>query len=393
MPEPNGRPFPVSLIGSGFLARGLSHLLAKHDDFELSKVLTRRPADGTTNYGLSVDNNQITNSIDEVIDSSALVIECSGDAVHATAVLSRVMDAGLPVVTMDAELHVTTGSWLAKKGFITEAEGDQPGSIAALREDALNMGFTPVVYGNVKGFLNHTPTREDMLYWSERNGISLMQVTSFTDGTKVHAEQVLVANGFGAQIAQDGLLGYACDTLEEGGVMLAEKAAEQGVSLSDYILPKSAPPGVFVVGTHDEIQAPYLRYYKLGEGPYYVLVRPYHLCHFEVIKTIRRVLDGRGVLLNNSTHPTVGLAAIAKKAFDPGDIIPAGIGSFDVRGSAVKIHDNVSHVPIGLVQNAVVKQAIEPGEMITFDHVDLPDTLALQAWYDIRDGVLHAALG
>ena len=40
------------------------------------------------------------------------------------------------------------------------------------------MGFFPLVYGNIKGFLNYNPTMEDMKFWSKKNGISLNQVTS-----------------------------------------------------------------------------------------------------------------------------------------------------------------------------------------------------------------------
>ncbi|PIU23053.1 MAG: NAD(P)-dependent oxidoreductase, partial [Chloroflexi bacterium CG08_land_8_20_14_0_20_45_12] len=80
---------------------------------------------------------------------------CSGDPVYATKVLSEVIVAGIPVITMDSELQITTGSWLSKKGLITEAEGDQPGSIAVLYKDVLAMGFEPLVLGNIKGFLNH----------------------------------------------------------------------------------------------------------------------------------------------------------------------------------------------------------------------------------------------
>ena len=68
------------------------------------------------------------------------------------------------------------------------------------------MGFHPVVYGNIKGFLNKNPKKEEMEYWSKRNGISLGMTTSFTDGTKVHIEQALVANGLGADILDRDLL-------------------------------------------------------------------------------------------------------------------------------------------------------------------------------------------
>jgi len=86
---------------------------------------------------------------------------------------------------MDSKLQITSGSWLAKKGLITEAEGGQPGSIAALYKEVLSMGFEPLVLGNINGFLNHNPTEEGMVYWESSQGISLEQVTSFTDGTKI----------------------------------------------------------------------------------------------------------------------------------------------------------------------------------------------------------------
>ena len=45
----------------------------------------------------------------------------------------------------------------------------------------------------MKGFLNHHPTPGEMRYWAKRQGISLRQVTSFTDGTKIQIEQAFVA--------------------------------------------------------------------------------------------------------------------------------------------------------------------------------------------------------
>jgi predicted homoserine dehydrogenase-like protein len=37
-----------------------------------------------------------------------------------------------------------------------------------------------------------------------------------------------------------------------------------------------------------------------------------------------------------------------------------------------------NHVPIGMLQNATVRRRIAPGQTISFDDVDLPDTLALK---------------
>lgn len=345
----------------------------------VSKVLTRRNLDGIN--GFPLNKTHLTNSINELIETSDIVVECSGDPIHATEVLSAVMDNNIPVVTMNSELQVTSGSWLAKKGLITEAEGDQPGSIAALYKDVVAMGFKPVVLGNIKGFLNQNPTKKEMEYYSSKQGISLEQVTAFTDGTKIQIEQTLVANGLNAGILKQGLTGTECDDYRDGALELAKIASNSGgVVISDYVLSPKSPAGVFITATHNNEQSPFLKYYKLGDGPYYTLTRPFHLCHLEIAKTIRQVLRGEGVLLNNSKDPKISVATIAKRRLVPGEIIKRGIGSFEVRGEAIKIADNPHHVPIGLVFDVVLKRYVEPGQIISFDDIEIPESQALVAW-------------
>ncbi len=373
-------PIRIGLIGSGFVSSGLVMLLHQFAEYQVTRVLTRRDPLSAQDYPRT---DLLTNNVNELIDHADLVVECSGDVVYATAVLEQVLDAGLPVVTMDAELHVTTGSYLLTRGFITEAEGDQPGSLAALKEECLLMGIQPLVYGNVKWFLDHNPSPEDMDYWSKKLGISLTQVTSFTDGTKVQIEQALAANGLGADILQDGLSGLVSEMLEDGANMLAARADALGRPVSDFIRARKSPPGVFITGRHDEEQSPYLKYYKLGEGPYYTIVRPYHLCHLEIPKTIKRVVQDGSALLTNSKRPRISVESIAKRTFKPGEVIERAIGSFDIRGEAIKIAGKPDHVPIGLLSQAVVKEPIEPGQHITFADVDLPDSVALRGWREI----------
>lgn len=368
----------VGVIGTGYIARGFTYALRSDESLRVSRVLTRRNPEQIKD--LAVEKRQITSSPQELIDNSDIIVECSGDPVYVTAVISEAMDAGLKVVTMDSELQITSGSWLAKKGLITETEGDQPGSIAALHKEVLAMGFEPLVLGNIKGFLNHTPTKNEMKYWANRQGISLDQVTSFTDGTKIQIEQTLVANGLGATIAQQGMVGIECVDYQDGAKRLAERADAVGVKISDYVLSPKSPAGVFITAKHEAEQAPYLRYYKLGEGPYYVLTRPFHLCHLEISKTIRQVLRGEGVLLNNGENPQTSVATIAKRKLLPGEIIKRGTGSFVVRGEAIKIADNPQHVPVGLVFDVVLKRYVEPGQIITFDDIEIPESQALVAW-------------
>lgn len=375
----------IGIVGTGFIAKGLVTALEKRQDLVVSKVLTR------TNIGERTDfprQDLLTNSIDELIGNCDLIVECSGDVIHATEVIDKMMAVSLPVVTMDSELQVTTGSYFARRGFITEAEGDQPGCLAALKENVIQMGFKPLVYGNIKGFLNHSPAKDEMDFWAKKQNISLDKVVSFTDGTKVQFEQALVANGLGAGIAVPGLLGIVSEDVHTGANALAERAKILGYPISDYILSPKSPPGIFIVAEHDERQKIYLRNYKLGEGPYYVLLQNVHLCHLEIAKTIRRVLNGGGILLNNTKSPAISVAAIAKRPLEPGDIITRGIGSFDVRGIAVRIADNRGHIPIGLLENAVVTRHIKPEQQVSFDDVEIPESLALHAWRDIEQNLL-----
>lgn len=383
-----GRETRIGLIGTGYISRGLYKLLKGFPHLTVTSVLTRREVNRITQNEYPRPD-LLTNSVNQVIENSDLIVECSGDVLHATDVIDCVMQARLPVVTMDAELHVTTGSYFVDKGYITEAEGDQPGSQAAEKEVAELMGFKPLVYGNVKGFLNRNPTKDDMIFWADKQSVTLDQVTSWTDGTKLQVEQTLVANGLGATIAQTGMVGPANIDLREAADILGERAAEIGQPISDYLLSGEAPPGVFIVATHEDNQQESLTMYKMGNGPYYLLVRPYHLAFFEIPKTISRVLEGKPPLLTNSSKPTVGVAAVAKRSVPAGTEIERGIGSFDVRGEAVKIIENPDHVPIGLLSGAVVKNEIEPGQVLTFADIDLPDSLAVKAWFEIRNKAIE----
>ena len=173
------------------------------------------------------------------------------------------------------------------------------------------------------------------------------------------------------------------DDMLHGGTILAEEAKKLGCAVSDYVLSPKLPAGVFLIVEHDEEQMDSLRYYKLGEGPYYVLERTYHLCHLEIIKTIKRVLSGGGVLLNNSSAPRYSVAAVAKHTLTVGEKIQKGIGSFDVRGIAITIEDDLSHVPIGLLANVTLRREIKEGERIRFDDIDIPESLALNVWKKI----------
>ncbi len=375
------RKINVGVIGTGFVARHFTWELERRPAYHLAKVLTRRPLDRCPDFPRP---DALTHSLDALIEASDVVFECTGDAFHAARTIGPALDAGKPVVTLNAEFHVTIGSHFVERGLLSEAEGDQPGCLAALNEDALASGFTPLVYGNMKAFLNRNPTREEMRYWAERQGYSIDMVTSFTDGTKVQIEQCLVANGLGAAIAKEDLIGLETGDLRLAAAELGAVADRLGQPISDYILDRGLQHGVFIIARHDQRQTTALRNFKLGDGPHYVLIKDYCLVHLEVFKTIERLLRQGRPLLNNRATPRISVASIAKRRLEPGEVIERGYGSFELRGSCVNIADRPGHVPICLASGLHVRRRIEPGQLLTMDDVELPETEALAAWLAIE---------
>lgn len=381
-----GEPTPIAIAGTGFVARHLALELAHRPDWRLTAVLTRRPRGSVAGF----PEELLVDSIDAAIERAPILVECTGDVLRGTELVERALAAGRAVVTYAAELHVTTGSALVGRGLLTEAEGDQPGSLAALAEEARTMGFEPLVYGNLKGFLDRDPSPDSMRYWAERQGLSLPMVTAFTDGTKVQVEQCLVGNGLGADIAREELLGPAEEDLGRGARRLAEEAERLGRPITDYLLGRGFPHGVFLVARHREAQRAALRYLKMGDGPFYTLVKPHVLVHLEAFKTLERIRSGKGPLLDNSPCPRLSVAAVAKRRLEPGTRIANGIGSFELRGICVRIADRPDHLPIGLARDLVLRRRVEPGQVLSLDDVELPPSRALELWDEIRARVLAA---
>lgn len=382
----------VGIVGTGFVARHFALELWRRRNWDtaprLAGYLTRRdPAgcDGLPNA------EKVTTSVEQLLSSSDLIFECSGDPYWATEIVAQAMAAGKPVMTLNPEFHVTTGSYFASQGYLTEADGDQPGCLASLREEALAMGFVPLVYGNMKGFLNHTPSPADMAYWGAKQGISETMVTSFTDGTKLQIEQVLVGNAFDADIEVEGMSGPEG---QEGLAPLAEELALlaecHGRPITDYVLSRNLPHGVFITATHDQAQAAALAYIKLGEGPHYSLMRNNIFVHLEPFKTIERMQRSATPLLANSQNPHLSVAAVAKRDLVADEFISQGCGSYDMRGVAVRIADRPGHLPIGLAKNLHLKRRVEAGAIIQLDDVELAPHRAIELWQDIEKRSLNA---
>jgi predicted homoserine dehydrogenase-like protein len=376
----------VGIAGTGFVATRFVAAFDGRQGLRVTGVLTRRDPAGVRGFSRP---ELLTDAPGRLVECADVVLECSGDAVRAAAVVEVALAAGRPVVTMNPEFHVTAGSYFVGRGLVSECEGDQPGALAGLHAFAAEMGFRPLAYCNIKGFLNHDPTPDEMARWACRQRISLPMVTASTDGTKLQVEQALVANFLGADIARPGLLGPEDADFRRAGAGLAEVARRLGRPIADYVLCPGGPHGVFLVAEHevagrDPDQAAALEYFKLGPGPFYTILRPNIFVHLELPRAIRRIVERGEALMDNSASPTVTVVPLAKRALVAGTYVERGIGSFDFRGVCVRIADRPGSLPIGLLQRAVLRRAVEPGELLAFDDVEIEDSLAARAWLEVE---------
>lgn len=372
-----GHAIRVGLAGSGYISAGLLQVLSRYDDVAVTAVLTGRHTSRDHEYPRP---ELLVRNVDELTARCDLVVECSGGVTRAMNVVGAAFAAGMPVVTVNAEFQVTVGHLFAPHGVLTEAEGDQPGALASLHEEIALMGFQPVVYGNVKTFLQHNPTVEDMRHQASLHGISQQQVTSFTDGTKLHVELALVANGLDAGLAPDGVLGVRSPRFEDCAAELAAAGARGPIS--DFCMPTDTDAHIFIVATHPDPVSGELAHYKLGPGPYYRFTRNRHLGHFEVPRTIKRVVETGRPLINNGTAPVTKVVAVAKKPVAAGTGIASAVGSTLFRGVAVRTTDHADLLPIGLMESCTVVRDIASGAYVTAEDVQMGDALAarLSAW-------------
>ena len=106
---------------------------------------------------------------------------------------------------------------------------------------------------------------------------------------------------------------------------------ERHVPVVDYVLGGEPEGGVFLVGYCDHpYQRQMLQYYKMGDGPFYTIVRPMHLCHVEAMRCVFEALAG--VSLMEPVHGfRTNVFARAKRSLRADEVLD-GLGGYDVYG-------------------------------------------------------------
>jgi predicted homoserine dehydrogenase-like protein len=142
----------------------------------------------------------------------------------------------------------------------------------------------------------------------------------------------------------------------------------------DYVLGAEPSPGVFVLGYNDHpIKQQYLQYLKMGDGPFYVFYRPYHLCHLEVPLTVARAVLFQDATIAPLGAPVCDVITAAKKDLKAGELLD-GIGGFNTYGTIDNTEFVVSEkcLPMGLSEGCRLKRDISRDQVITYDDVEIP---------------------
>jgi predicted homoserine dehydrogenase-like protein len=295
---------------------------------------------------------------------------------------------GQQLAMMNVETDITVGplvnAYAKQKGVLyAMAAGDEPAACKELYDFAVSCGFNVVAAGKGKNnpLDRHAkPTDEKWMKEAARRGLNPNMLIEFVDGSKTMIEMACVSNATGlipdvrgmhGPITHREILNKTFALQKDGGILSRAGVVDYGIG--------GVHPGVFMIITTDH---PRLRqalvYRDMGNGPYYTLFRPYHLCSIEVPLTCAMLDIRRKSNMAPLDRLVAEVFAVAKKELQPGDNLD-GIGgsSFYSSIDLYSVAQAERLLPVGLAKHAVVQRKIPVDQPITLDDVTLhrPSTI------------------
>jgi predicted homoserine dehydrogenase-like protein len=397
-----GKPIRVGILGSGFMAQGLSNTIVNDvPGMRLAAIYGRKPERAVKIFEYTgLKGTPVINSADKFEDSLRagkptvtedamllarsphidVLVDTTGSVETGARIVLEAFKHGKDVVLMNAEIDATIGpilqTYAAKHNVILSAcEGDEPGLQVNLFRWAKGIGLTPRVMGNIKGLQDPYRNPTTQKGFAEKWGQNPAMVTSFADGSKISFEQAIVANATGFVVLNRGMsrgAEYRDDIMKIGSRYDIDQLRELG-GIIDYVVGTPLTK-VYCLAEHpDPKQQHYLNLYKMGEGPLYSLFIPYHLVHFEVPNAIARVALFRDNVAKPLGGPVVEVCACAKRDLKAGEILD-DYGMYMTYGEAVNAAEMSAgrYLPEGLVEGCRLTRDIAKDAVITYDDVVLP---------------------
>jgi predicted homoserine dehydrogenase-like protein len=295
---------------------------------------------------------------------------------------------GQDLAMMNVETDITVGpilNWYARqKGVVYAlAAGDEPAACKELYDLSVSMGFQVVAAGKGKNNpLDRHSTPADPLVQREaaRRGLSPNMLIEFVDGSKTMIEMAAVSNATGLVPDVRGMHGPETDRdhlaetfrlVEDGGILTRAGVVDYGIG--------RVAPGVFVIVRTDHPrlrEAMVLR--DMGQGPYYTLFRPFHLCSIEVPLTCAMLAIRKQSNMAPLDRLVSEVFAVAKRDLAPGDTLDAIGGT--TYYSLIDTYDAARAeglLPIGLAKGARVVRPVAIDTPITGSDVEIQPSTVL----------------
>ena len=400
-----GRPVRIGLIGSGEMGTDIVTRAAMMDGVEVAAISElnvpnahRAVAIARREDGHSVDarsvhaldaaieggRTAITDDADLILESGLIdvVIDATGIPAVGAEIGLRAMERGKHLVMMNVEADVTIGAYLRAEAerlgvVYSLGAGDEPSSCMELIEFASAMGHKVVCAGKGKNNpLDFDATPDAYRAEAERRHMNPRLLVEFVDGSKTAVEMAAIGNATGLVPDVDGMHGPAAGPKELAKVLVPERDGGilSGIGRVDYSIGAGVSPGVFCIveAEHPRVHER-MRDLKMGEGPYYAFIRPYHLTSLEVPLTCARaVLHGTADMVP-LPRPVVEVCALAKRDLRPGETLDQ-IGEYGYRAWAMEVGRAraAEALPAGMLTGAKVTAPIRKGELITAANAALP---------------------
>lgn len=364
----------VAVVGIGAMGRGIVQVIQKSCDMEIVAISDINPLALENAKSLLPRGALVTTNPVEVLNKKPdILVEATPTIIEAALLIKRAVSEKIHVVLMNAEVDQVFGRLLAKEAktngvILTSDAGDQPGVLARQIEEIKSMNIEIVMASNNKGFLNKYANPKTLIEEAAKRRLSPMQCTAYTDGTKLSIEMALVANAYGLGLLKTGMAGprvqYVHEALEAFDL---DKCRERG-GVVDYVLGAKPGASVFLIGYSENPEDHfYMNYYKMGKGPYYLFLRPYHLCHFETPYAIQRIIKhNEPILVQQKKFLEVG--SRAKTNLEKGTVLD-GIGGYNLYG----VLEKPGNLPIGLSEGTILKRPKKKDEQIEWDDVEFPE--------------------
>ncbi|QFR34268.1 NAD(P)H-dependent oxidoreductase [Ancylobacter sp. TS-1] len=311
-----------------------------------------------------------------------VVIDATGSPNIGTLVSLEAIRNGKHVVLLSVEADITIGRFLKQEAraagvVLTGAAGDEPAATVELIGFAQSLGFEIICAGKAKNnAFKPDAVPDEFVEEAKARNMNPRMLVEFVDGSKTMVEMTALANATGLVPDVPGMHGPAADkdvlaqvlcTKEDGGIL-----SRPGVV--DFTLGKGVAPGVFcIVKPRHPRVLERMTDLKVGPGPCFALIRPYHLTSLEVpLSAVRAVLHGTPDM-EVLDHPVAECTAVAKRDLKPGDTL-GRIGEYDYRGYTMSWRDarDSFALPLGLAERAKVLKPVKAGERLTYDNC-LPD--------------------